>query len=386
MIDRPLLRAIVDEWRFLAGRGRSTLVVLLGIPFFYPVVIAWLYAENQPVERPILVVDDDNSALSRRLVMDLEATHELRIVDRPATAEEGFDRLLRGDAEAVVWIPPDLATDVKQGRQGHVKAWVNAGNMLTYSVAYAAISNVVQHLTEDLDVRYFVEKGIPRDAALNRVMPILRDDRILFRPDLSYGSYLVPGVMMVVLQQLILVALAFSCGMAREFHLTRPGTEAVTAWGKVFGQFPVYMLGAAFLALFLFPLRGWPDARPGALLVVMTAFLVAMVPLAVLVAGPARDRYSAFLLLMLLSSPIFMASGYAWPLNHLPTYIQVLTLAIPLRPALSAMQMVSVKGCGLGEVAPQLLHLGALAVGWTLVTLVFQWLASRFRERHASLG
>ncbi|HOU54676.1 MAG TPA: ABC transporter permease [Myxococcota bacterium] len=386
MIGRPLLRAIVDEWRFLAGRGRSTLIVLLGIPFFYPVVIAWLYAENQPVERPILVVDDDNSALSRRLVTDLEATHELRIVGRPATAEEGFHRILQGDAEAVVWIPPDLATDVKQGRQGHVKVWVNAGNMLTYSVAYAAISNVMQHLTEDLDVRYFVEKGIPRDAATNRVMPILRDDRILFRPDLSYGSYLVPGVMMVVLQQLILVALAFSCGMAREFHLTWPGTEAATAWGKVFGQFPVYMLGAAFLALFLFPLCGWPDARPGALLVVMTAFLVAMVPVAVLVAGPARDRYYAFLMLMLLSSPIFMASGYAWPMNHLPTYIQVLTLAIPLRPALSAMQLVSVKGCSLGEVAPQLLHLGALAVGWTLVTLVFQWLAARFRGGRASLG
>lgn len=379
-----LARSALAEWRFLLGRGRSTLVVLLGIPFLYPVAISWLYAADQPVERPVLVVDDDNSALSRRVMLDLEATRDLRIAGRPGSPDEGFREVLAGRAEALLWIPADFSATVKRGRQAHLKLWINSGNMLTYAVAYPAVSAVVQHLDEDLGAAHLRSRGVPGDRADQRVMPIRRDERFLYHADLSYGGFLIPAVMLVVLQQLVLVGLTFSTGFGRETGtLSDPRRPWASAWGKALAHLPVYWLGSCFLALGLFPFFGWPSGWPLSLLALMAAFVVAMLPVAVMVAGAVRDRYSAFLLLMLLSTPVFMAAGWAWPTDQLPGYLQVLSAALPLTPALSALRIVSLKTGDLRVIAPQLLHLAVLFVAWTAATLALQAAAAR-RARPAA--
>ena len=96
---RALVRAFGDELQFLFGPGRATLLVMLGLPIFYPVVMSWLYAGNVAIERPTLVVDEDRSALSRQIQFRLDATQEIRVIGNPSTVDEGLDAVRRGDAE-----------------------------------------------------------------------------------------------------------------------------------------------------------------------------------------------------------------------------------------------------------------------------------------------
>lgn len=379
---RGVAHAIATEWRFLAGPGRSTLLVILGIPLIYPLIISWLYTANTAVERPLLVVDDDNSALSRALTLRLDATQELSLVGRPTSAQEGFSAIRRGEAEVMILVPGDFASRIQRGEQAPLKLWINGANMLTYAAALPGVSAVIQDLNEELGRRRISARGQPTVLAEQRVMPIARAERILFHPDWSYGAFLIPGVLLIVIQQVVLLALTFSVGLAREQAPTGhafPHPLAFAA-GKALAQFPLFVAGAAFLVFVVFPFFGWPVRDRGAMFVLFLVVAVTMLPIGVLVAAWARDRWTAFLLLMFVSASPFMATGFAWPEAQIPAWLRLGMDAIPLKPGMAAVRTLSLKSGDLADVAPQLGHLAAQCLAWSALALVVAWGVQRLRR------
>ena len=177
------LRAIAsnafDELRRL-GRNRSVLLVLIGIPIVYPVLVSWLYERNAPVERPTVMVDHDGSALSRNLALSLDATQEISIEQRLGDLDEGFEMVRSRQVEMLIYVPPDFSTRVRSGRRGTFKVWINSANMLTYGAAVGATRLTVAALNEDLGRRLFHEQGLTTELADRRIMPIGIDSRRLF--------------------------------------------------------------------------------------------------------------------------------------------------------------------------------------------------------------
>ena len=165
---RALVGAFGDEVAFLTGRGRATLLVILGLPLFYPTVMSWLYEGNVAIERPTLVVDEDGSELSRQLQIRLDATQEIRIVGRPGTVSDGIEAVRRGDAEMLLWIPADFTRSIQRGRTGRLPFWVDSANMVTYAGGMPGLTNVVGSLNEDLGARFFMDKGMTTAQAAPR--------------------------------------------------------------------------------------------------------------------------------------------------------------------------------------------------------------------------
>lgn len=212
---RFLVRSFLQELR-LMFRHPSVLLVVIAIPVVYPLIVSWLYQASQVVERPAVVVDDDGSALSRELVLGLDATQELRVIERAGSVEQGWQALREHRAEVLVYIPDNLSTRVKRGEQAHVKVWTDGANILTYGVAYPGVSNVVSAMNESISQEWMRKQGMGRETAEARVSPVARVERFLFHPTLSYGAFLVPGVLLMVVQQAVLIGLAYSAGFQKE--------------------------------------------------------------------------------------------------------------------------------------------------------------------------
>lgn len=382
-----VVHAILAEWRFLAGAGRSTLLVLLGIPLVYPLIISWLYMADAAVQRPLLIVDEDGSALSRRVTLGLDATQELALAGRPTSAQAGFDAIRRGEAEVLVLIPDGFSTRIKRGEQAAMKLWVNGANMLTYAAALPGVTNVIQDLNEDLGRRHLGARGQPTVLAERRVMPIARSERFLFHPRMGYGSFLIPGVLLIVIQQVVLLGLTYSVGLARE---TAPSTAAAPAHAVAFAaskaaaQFPLFVVGAAFLVFAVFPAFGWPARHHGAMFLLFVAVAIAMLPIGVLVAAWARDRWTAFLVLMFVSAPPFMATGFAWPEAQIPAWLRIMMDTVPLKPGMAAVRILSNKSGALADVAPQFAHLALQTLAWSLAALAIATIASYRRRAPAT--
>jgi ABC-2 type transport system permease protein len=366
-----------EEWRLLVG-GRSrrersgVLSVLLAIPLLYPALVAYLYHGEDARDRPALVLDLDGSALSRKLVLGLEATPELRVAGRPADLAEGAAALARGEAELMVVVPPDLSRRVKRGERAQLAVWATGGNVYTWSLAYPAVSTVVGAVDAELLARTFLARGLPPEAARRRAAPIATGDRRLFHPSASYGRYLATGILLVVVQQLVIISLAFSAGVRRERGLPVGAAPHPLAHlsGMAAAHAPFWLGGLLLVACGVLPWMGWAGPSPLATAALLALFVVALAPVAVAVASLISDRMAAFQIVMFFSAPLFVASGFTWPAGQLPPAVDVATWAFPATPALRALRVLSMRTGDLRAVAPELLWLAAQAVAYAAAAAI----------------
>ncbi|ABC80961.1 ABC transporter permease [Anaeromyxobacter dehalogenans] len=383
---QDVLRASAREERGRIFRERSILLVLVAIPLLYPVIVAYLYHAEDARDRPALLLDLDGSALSRRVALELEATPELRVARRVASLDDGMAALRRDEAELLVVVPPDFSRRLKRGEQAQLAVWAGGANMYTWAIAYPAAVTVAGATGARVRAAAFLAKGMPPAVARARAAPIATGDRLLYHPTGSYGRYLAAGIFLVVLQQLVVVSLAFSAGARLEAGLPPAGREPLPLarlLGMAAAHAPFWLAGVVFIGLVLMPAMGWAGPSVLATATLLLAFAVVMVPVAIGLASLARDRMGTFQLLMFFSVPLFLASGFTWPPGQLPRAVELATAVFPATPALRALRVLVMKTGDLGAVAPQLAWLGALLVLHSAVAALVVHRASLARRLSA---
>jgi ABC-2 type transport system permease protein len=369
-----------DEVRSLSRR-RGVFTVLLLLPVLYPLIVSAIYVQRDANERPALVIDEDNSALSRELFLHLDATSGIRVVGRPASLEQAFEELRLGHAELLVRIPSDFSRDLKRGQQGHVSVWGNAGNMYTWGLGAAGVSGAVLDLNRQLGTSFLARRGLGTRLAARRALPIFWDDRPLFHPTASYGDFVVAGILLIVIQQIVLMSLAYSVGWQREDEVLQHSRYPfLHLTGKSLVHLGFYFLGIAFIVFGVFPAFHWPVQSPLSTFALFAALAVTMVPPALLVASLVKDRFVAFQLLLFFSVPLFLMSGFSWPLSQMPVGVQAFAWCFPATPALQALRVLSMKSAELGAVLPSL---RVMALQWAVWSLLAFFVVRR-RAHHVA--
>ena len=355
----------------MLGQKKTVLVIMLGVPVVYPLLISVLYQRRAVVERPALLVDRDNSGLSRKLSLALDATPGIEIRGRLHDLARGQAAIRRGEAELLIYFPADFSARIKHARPARLKLWINSVNMLTYGTAYGAVNAVVSHFNKELGEGFLQRKGVGPDWSARRVMPVVQQTRNLYHPTLTYAGFVVPGVMVIVMQQLVLIALAFSVGLGREQKLLPRSRRwpFTNLEARALAQVAFFFLAAAFIIFVVFPVFDWPVRSPALAFLLLCAFVITLLPPGILIAYGMRDRYAPFQLLMFLSIPFFMLSGFAWPSEQMPAYLRILAALIPATPMEQAFCLVAMKGAGLDALAPYLGWMGALFAGYLVLTV-----------------
>ena len=104
-------------------------------------------------------------------------------------------------------------------------------------------------------------------------------------------------------------------------------------------------------------------------------FLASVIGVGLFISSLAMTQQQAFLGTFLFAAPAILLSGFATPIENMPHWLQVATLANPLRHFLVIVRGVFLKAMPAGEVAVNILPLIAIAV-FTLS--IAAWL---FRQR-----
>lgn len=381
-----LIAAVRDEISRLV-RNPSILLVLVGIPVVYPILTSWLYQRNAPVERPTVVVDHDGSSLSRKLQQSLDATQGIAIETRVEDVDRGFEMLRERRAEVLLFVPADFSNRLRQGEQATVKIWINSANMLTYGTAAGATRETIAEMNEELGRAFFHQQGLTTTLAERRVMPIRVDSRHLFFPTVAYGEFFITGVFLIAFQQLMLISLPFSVGMMREegegLPLRFPFTSLA---GRMAVHAFFYLLASLFIVLGVTPWFGWGLTSAWSVLVLFGVFGLAMLPLSMIAASLVRSRYSAFQVLMFASTPLFLVSGFTWPFDQMPRWLQAFASIFPATPALRALRVLAAKTPDLRAISGELsLLLVLFAVNTALALAVTRLAAWRARCQAATV-
>src|SRR5262249_2909921 len=196
--------AFVAEWqRVFALRGAFILLVLG--PLFYGIYYPQPYLNQILRKVPIAVVDSDQSELSRRIVETLDASGAVSVAMRAATLAEARTALDRGEAFAVVGIPPGTERDVLKGTSVHVPIYADATYLFLFRTTASGIAVAINTLSSELAAGGARTDGSLVKATLASSSPADILLQPIYNPVGGYASYIVPAAFVLILQQMLLI-------------------------------------------------------------------------------------------------------------------------------------------------------------------------------------
>src|SRR5262249_1260354 len=185
--SRGLGGAFVAEWRRVLGIRGAFMLLVVG-PLVYGLYYPQPYLNQILRKIPIAVVDNDLSELSRNIVQTLDASGAVRVAVQAETIAEGRKALDRGDAFAVVGIPPETERDVLKGNTAHIPIYADATYLFIFRSMASGIAVAINTLSSELAARGARTDGSLVKAALASASPAEILLQPIFNPVGGYAS------------------------------------------------------------------------------------------------------------------------------------------------------------------------------------------------------
>ena len=349
-------------------RDRFTLGMMIGIPAIQLMLFG--YAIRTEVRHlPTVVLDESRTSDSRALIAVMEQTQNFDVVAHVSSRAELADRIERGEARAAVIIPPSFGSDIRRGRTATAQVIVDAADPMSSASAISGASLAASVRANDI-LRQRLRRVPPLDV---RVRP-------WYNPALKTSSYIVPGIVGVLLSLTML--LITSMAVVRERERGTLEQLVVTPIGKtsiMLGKIlPFLLVGYIQMTvifilgklLFDIPIRG-----SLALLYLLTfAFIVAMLAMGLFISTVARNQVQAMQLGFFMMLPNILLSGFMFPREAMPRVAQWIGDALPLTYYLRILRGVLLRGVGIEHLWQDSLVL----VGFAVLLIVFS--VRRFRK------
>ena len=170
---------------------------------------------------PIGVVDEDNSAMSRGLVRNLDAMQSSRVVARFASPTEARCAMQENKIYAYLYIPEGTGAKLLAGRQPKISYYYTMTCLSAGSMASTDLKTIGMLGSAAVGQAMLSAKGASKEQIQAAMQPVRIDVHKLVNPESSYNVYLttalVPGIMMLFMALLS----AYTLGMEMKFDTGR---------------------------------------------------------------------------------------------------------------------------------------------------------------------
>ena len=364
------LRSIFFKEFIQMRRDRGTLGLMLVVPVMQ--LLMFGYAIRMDVRNlPTAVYDQSRTQQSRDLIQRFEATGNFVIRAHVTSYRDAIRQVDSGRASAAIVIPEDYARRVKRGRSAAVQVLVDASSPTASQSAIGAAQLVGQRSSLEIIARR-------TGGMVGESLPIEVRVRPLYNPALSSPLFIVPGIIGMILSNILIVITAMAVVREREHGtleqlIVTPLTASEIMIGKIapyvivgFAQITAVLLVGHFL--FHVPIRG------SLLLIYVLSlpFIVANLGLGLFISTLAKTQAQAMQVSFMFLLPNVLLSGFMFPREGMPPFAREMGLALPLTYYLQIVRSIVLKGVGLEALWPQALALVGFAVlFFTFSTLRF---------------
>ncbi len=365
--------ALREEFKALIG-DEGVLLILFIAPLLYGVIYTLCYAPEELRKVPIATVDLSQTPLSRHLIRAVGATPEVEIKAECGSSLEAEELLYAEEVYGIMLIPPHYAEELLGATQTKISLWLDTSYFLRYRTLFEGLSRAILYNGAEIEVMRLSLSGSPLIEAEVKAQPIRLHQHNLYNPTLGYGRFIMPAILVLILQQLIWVGIGMRIGTLREGRMGSLSSSIQTPRVALLAQIGAILLLIALPALYLFtlhyrlfdlPMRG----ATGSILLILLLYLVAVILSGRVLASLFHRRIDPLLWLLWGSIPILLLSGASIPSEAIPSWVQWLAALLPSTPAIRAFVASQSMGATLQELHPELLHLLLLLLLYGLMAL-----------------
>jgi ABC-2 type transport system permease protein len=366
------------EWRrVLATRGAFILLVL------GPIVYGFYYPQpylNQILRKiPIAVVDGDQSELSRRIVQTLDASGAVKVAFRADTLVDARAALDRGDAFAVVGIPPGTERDVLKGTTVHVPIYADATYLFIFRTTASGISVAINTLSSELAAGGARTDGSLVKATLASSSPADILLQPIFNPVGGYASYIVPAAFVLILQQMLLIGSAMLTVVALN---QAAGGAFATVLGRGIAHLTIFLPSLALYFIVLPRFYGFSAlGQLPQLFALASIFVLATSFMGQAVGSWFKYPETPTLIFLGTSLPQLFLTGFSWPREAIPEQIRAAGYVFPSDFAIDGIVRIDQLGASLWEVARDWGGLWILAAVYFTLAVISAFFVKR-RQVH----
>jgi ABC-2 type transport system permease protein len=355
---KDFLRLLRIEFKRIFSNN-VLLAIFFGAPILYGVLFGYVYQQAKVVDLPIVIIDEDHSPTTDKFIDAFEDNEALLIKDVRYTPGNIMEEMPIEQYAAVVTIPINFEADILQKRHPEIRVDLNMANILNANTASKNIQSVLMTINAGIEIEGLKKQGMHPNEALVSYESFKINFNKLYNSTGNYVTFMLPGLLAAIMQQIIFLAMALV--FARDFEDGYFGNlvkESKWSLYHIVLKSTPFLLMIPFIWIVVSLLIPYFNIDANIynvpMLVLATLLTLASMCIGMLFSIAIPSQLKATELLMVISTPAFVLSGFTWPTLAIPDAITNIAQYIPLTQFLSGFRKIAFYGGDLSSIKPEI--------------------------------
>ena len=341
-------------------KDKGILIFILFVPLVYPLLYSYVYTNELVRNVPIAVVNDCDNAMTRDLLRKIDATPDVEIVARCTDMEEALQLVKEQKAYGVIRIPSSFSRDLSLGDQTNIGVYCDMSSLMYYKAILLTATNVSLEFNKDIKVTHHLAGSSERQDEVTK-MPIEYDYVALYNPVSGFAAFLIPPVLMLIIQQTLFLGIGMSMGNSREryrgsvipFDRYYKNPVNIVA-GKGLPYFFLYMLLAVYMFVVVTRMVGLPRlGHYATFLAFIVPYILSCIFMGMVLSAFVYRREDCIMLFVFMSVPMLFLSGLSYPRSCMPDFWKYVSWLFPSTFGMNGYVRITGMGASLQEIRPE---------------------------------
>lgn len=331
---------------------------------------------GQPVELPVGVVDQDNTATSRKIVRTLDSFQTSHVVSHFANMNEAREAMQRGEIYAFLLIPKGTTDGLMAQKQPKASFYYNGVVMLAGSTTFKDMKTALTLASASVGMTKLSAVGKTEREIKTFLQPITIDLHMIGNPWADYNVYLsttmIPGLLMLFIFLITPYSIGteLKFGRAHEWMFMADNNPFIAVIGKMLPQTLIYLIVFLGFEFYIYHCLEFP--HPGGTLPIVMLGLLAVLSaqaFGVFIFGLMPSLRMSMSVCSLWAMVSFSLCGATYPVFAMDPMIQSIAWLFPLRSYYMIYQINILNGYPLSYAAVYWL----VMIAFTLLPLFVMW-------------
>lgn len=373
---------LYDVWRrefHIVFSDVGVLLFFFGLPLFYPIVYTLIYNPEVVDSIPVVVVDHSRTAESRTLARTINDTPEIDIIGYANDLSDARTAMNEKKCYGILEIPDDYARKIGNGEQAVVAWYDEMSLLLRYRAFLTALTNVQLELGSRITAERINATGLLGQTVTGMAGEVATESYFLGNPTQGFASFIMPGVLVLILQQSMLLGIAMLGGTSAERRrrnngydpLSRDASAVTTVLGRSLCYLVIYLPMSYYVMrmvpyMFALPHVGSEWSYMPIILVMLLATSFMGQAIVVFV----RERETCLLVIVFTSLVFLFLSGLTWPRYAMSAFWKCIADCVPATWGVEGAIRVLADGATLEELRSDYLNLWILSGAYFILAVV----------------
>ena len=354
-----ILTVVAAEARAIV-RDEGVFLFVAVVPLFYPLLYSWIYNNEVVREVPVAVVDASHSSTSREFVRRYDASPDVRVAYFCTSIEEARRLMAQQEVNGIIYLPEDMARRLNRMEQTTVSVYCDMSLMLAYKAVYSSATAVASLMGSEVQIK--LSGNYTNRENEIATQPLKYEEVSMFNPTGGYGNFILPGVLMLIIQQTMLLGIGMMYSTRRErgyliptaaqpiLQHSHPLLSVFT--GRTLLFLLLYAVSSAYLLLAIPMMFHFVQIlQPGSFFTFVLPYLLACIFFAMMVACLLRQREDVMIMVVFTSVVFLFLSGVSWPQSNIPPFWRAFACLFPSTFGIQGFVKMNTMGALIGDIA-----------------------------------